>query len=125
MMKNPLLCMTAAVSLAALPSLGALVFTLASWALMNPGISIRFGNSGNSQRPAASWGNGEHFTYFPRISNNQGAWSLGPLPMLIRVGFRRNVDQSHVRFFARADLAAVLINVGSPPKTQVTDAIAK
>ena len=39
---------------------------------MNPGISIRFGTQETHKSPPHLGGNGEHFTYFPNIPNNQG-----------------------------------------------------
>jgi hypothetical protein len=41
---------------------------------MNPGISIRFDTRETQMKsPPYLAANGEHSTYFPRISNNQGA----------------------------------------------------
>jgi hypothetical protein len=42
---------------------------------MNPGISIRFGTRETHKRPPHLGGNGEHFTYFLPIPNNQGTCS--------------------------------------------------
>jgi hypothetical protein len=53
-------------------TLGALVFNVASWGLMNPGISIRFCTQETHKSPPHHGGNGAHFTYFLTISNNQG-----------------------------------------------------
>jgi hypothetical protein len=55
------------------PSLrqGALVFRVASWGLVNPGISIRFDTQETHKSPPHLGGNGEHFTSFPKIPNNQ------------------------------------------------------
>jgi hypothetical protein len=49
-----------------------LVLRVASWGLMNPGNSIRFGTREAHKSPPTLEGNGEHFTYFLKIPNNQG-----------------------------------------------------
>ena len=51
----------------------ALVFKVASWGLMNPGISIRFDTQEYLTKARRTLeGNEGHFTYFLKISNNQG-----------------------------------------------------
>jgi len=58
-------------------------FNVASWGLMKPGMDeIRFGNNATRKKPAAPWGHGGHFTYFQRIPNNQGTFSLLLPPVL-------------------------------------------